>query len=41
MESFPPSKISLPNGQNPTTSCGDYAQLLKTPCLAPSRWCNW
>src|SRR4051812_29476006 len=28
MESFPPSKISLPNGQSPTISCADYAQYL-------------
>src|SRR5438309_8338732 len=35
MESFPPSKISLPNGQSPTISCADYAQLLTTLCLAP------
>src|SRR4051794_28881056 len=33
MESFPPSKISLPNGQSPTISCADYAQLLRTLCL--------
>src|SRR4051794_16132751 len=34
MESFPPGKISLPNGQSPTISCADYAQLLRTLCLA-------
>ncbi len=33
MESFPPSKASSPNGQSPT-KCFDYAQLLKTLCLA-------
>src|SRR3954471_8320659 len=36
MESFPPSKISLPNGQSPTISCADYAQLLRTLCLVES-----
>jgi hypothetical protein len=33
MGSFPPWKISLPNGQSPTISCDAYAQLLKTLCL--------
>src|SRR4051812_21862334 len=33
MASFPPWKISLPNGQSPTISCADYAQLLRTLCL--------
>src|SRR3954452_16494035 len=36
MESFAPWKISLPNGQSPTISCADYAQLLRTLCLIPA-----
>src|SRR3954468_12572673 len=38
MESFPPWKISLPNGQSPTISCADYAQLLRTLCLDEVRY---
>src|SRR3954468_12173503 len=38
MELFPPWKISLPNGQSPTISCADYAQLLRTLCLALCRF---
>jgi hypothetical protein len=37
---LPPSKISSPNGSHPTIPSADYAQLLKTLCLAqdqPSR----
>jgi hypothetical protein len=30
---LPPSKISSPNGSNPTIPSADYAQLLKTLCL--------
>ena len=37
MGSFPPWKISSSNGQSPTISGADYAQLLKTLCLAV-RW---
>src|SRR3982751_4929070 len=37
MESLPPWKISLPNGQSPTISCADYAQLLRTVCLNAKR----
>jgi hypothetical protein len=31
---LPPSKISSPNGSHPTIPSADYAQLLKTLCLA-------
>jgi hypothetical protein len=37
MESFPPWKVSSPNGQSPTISCDDYAQLLKTSCLVAAK----
>jgi hypothetical protein len=31
---LPPSRISSLSGPNPTIRCADYAQLLKTLCLA-------
>jgi DDE superfamily endonuclease len=37
MQSFPPSKVNSPNRQSPTISCDDYAQSLKTLCLALMR----
>jgi predicted dehydrogenase len=37
MASLLPSKISSLSGPNPTLHCADYAQLLKTLCLASER----